>query len=56
MGDPLDVGDDRGPFPASEVLHSNLEIFHDRIGVNARKIGSISLSETTSGVSGSGSL
>src|SRR5271165_2845912 len=52
MGDPLDVSDDRGPFPASEVLHSNLEIFHDRIGVNASKIASKLVIETKAIVAG----
>ena len=38
MGDPLDVGDDCGAFPAGEVLHSDLEVFHDCIGVNAGEV------------------
>ncbi len=52
MGDPLDVGDDRGPFPTTEVFHSNLEIFHHRIGVIARKIGSKLVIETKAIVGG----
>src|SRR5665213_966974 len=52
MGNPLDIGDDREPLPAGEVLHSNLEIFHDRIGVNASKIASKLVIDTKTIVAG----
>lgn len=56
MRDPLDVGNNCSPFPADEVLHSNFEIFHDRIDVNARKIASEFVIETKTIVADKGLL